>query len=77
MLDGNDSCHAVPDIGTGIVDILVLQNTKLSGVSVDDLRKGRLESGQMRAALRVVNVVAEAHDFLTEIPDILKRAFFP
>ncbi len=74
MLDGHDSCHAVAHICACKIDVLLLQDVEFARVVVDDCREHRLEPGQVRAALRIVYVVAEAEHVLVKFIDILKRA---
>ena len=72
MLDRDNGGHAVADVSAGKIRILFLQHANLAGVHVHDCRKGRLETGQMGTALRVVDVVAKAKDVLMEFVHILE-----
>ena len=75
MLDGDDRCHAVADIGTGKIAVLLLQAAQLAGVAVQDLGKCGLETCQVGAALRIIDIVAEAQDIFVILVDILEGAF--
>ena len=75
MLDGHHRRHAVPDIGAGKVGVLLLQDIQLPGVGIDHAGEHSLKTGQMRAAFRIVNIVAEAEDIFMEFVHILKRHF--
>ena len=75
MFDRDDRRHSVPDIRAGEIRILFLQDAELPGVLVHHRRKRGLESGQMRPALGVIDIVAEAEDILMEFIDILERRF--
>ena len=75
MFDGHDGCHAVAHVGACEIDVLLLQDIEFTRVVVDDRREHRLESGQVRAALRVVYVVAEAKHVFVKFIDVLERAF--
>ena len=72
MLDGYHGRHAVPYIGSGKIGILFFQDTDGPGIIVHDLGKGRFESGQVRSAFCVVNVIAEAQHVFPEFIDILE-----
>ena len=72
MLDGDNRRHTVSDVRSCKIRILFLQYAKLPGILVDGCCKGRLKSGQMGAALSVVDVVAETKDIFMELVDILK-----
>ena len=76
MFDGNDRRHTVTHICTGEICILFLQNSKLAGILIHNGCKNRLETGNMRAALCIVNIVAESHDILMKFIRILKSRLY-
>ena len=75
MFDRDNRSHSVPDIRAGEICILFLQDAKFPGILVHYRRKCGLESGQMRAAFGIIDIVAEAEDVLVEFIDILERRF--
>ena len=74
MLDGDHCGHAVPYVRPGKILILFLQDIQLSGIGVDDIGKSGLKAGQMGAALRVVDIVAEAKHIFMKLIHILEGA---
>ena len=74
MLDRHHRRHAVAGIRAGKIRVLVLQDSEVAGVGVHQLRETGLEAGQVRAALRRVNIVAEAENILLEGVHELQRA---
>ena len=75
MLDGNDGGQSVADIGAGEIRILLFEDADLAGIAVHDRRKRRLEAGDMRAAFRIVDIVAETENIFMEFIDILESTF--
>ena len=75
VLDGDDRRHSVSDIGSREIGVLFLECSQLPGVVIDDLGKNGLKAGQMRAALRIVDVVAESEHIFVELIDKLERPF--
>ena len=75
MFNRNDRCHSVPDVRSGKVCILLLKNPQLAGVLIHYRSKGCLKSGQMGAALCIIDIVAEPQYVFVELVDILKYSF--
>ena len=74
MLDRNDSRHTVADIRSCEIGVFFFEDIQLTRIGVDHLREDRLEAGQMRAALGVVDVVAESQHIFMEFVDKLEGA---
>ena len=72
MLDGDHSRHSVSNIRTGKITVLLLEDPQLSRVAVHYLGEGSLESGQMRSAVRVKNIVTVSLHIFMKLIDILK-----
>ena len=70
MLDRNDRRHAVSHVGPVKFWSFPLKYYELPRVAVDDRRKLRLEASQMRAALRIVDVIAESQHIFMELVDM-------
>ena len=72
MFDRYDCSHTVTDIRPGKIRILFFQNSKFSCILVDCCRKRRLESGQMRSSLCIIDIIAETKHIFMELIDILE-----
>ena len=75
MFDRYDCRHSVPDVRAGKIAVLFLEDADLPCVVIDHLGEDSLESGQVGAALRVVDIVAEAKDVFMEFVDELECRF--
>ena len=62
VLDSHNSRHAVSGVRSGKVRVLLLENTELSCIGIDELGKTGLKANQMGAAFLGKDVVAEAQD---------------
>ena len=62
MLHCHNGCHSVSGICAGKIGILLLQNSQLSGIGIDQLSKSCFKANQMGAALLGKNIVAEAQN---------------
>ena len=76
MLDRYDCRQPVADVGSRKVIVFFFQYTDLSGVCIHDICKCRLKSCQMRAAFRIVDIVAEAKHILMKFIRILKSNLY-
>ena len=75
MLDGYNRRHAVSHIRSGKIRVLFFQNSEFTGVLIHNRRKGCLKTCKMSAALRIVDIVAEAKYIFMELVDILEYRF--
>ena len=75
MFDGYNSCHTISNICTGKINILILKNSKLSRIIINNCRKHSLKPCYVGTALLCINVVTEAKYVLLKFIDILKSHF--
>ena len=74
MLNGNYGSHSVSNICSCEIGILVFQHANLAGIGIHNRGKGGLKAGEMCAAFRIINVVAEAQHIFPEFIGKLKSS---
>ena len=75
MLNGDDCSHSVSDISAREIGVLFFEYADLAGIVIDHLGENRLEAGQMCAAFRVVDVIAESENILVKLIHELESRF--
>ena len=72
MLDGHHRRHSISDVRPCEVGVFFLQDTEFPGIVVHHRSECGLKTGQMGAALCIVDVVAEAQHIFPKFIDILE-----
>ena len=75
MLNGYNRCHTVPDISARKVIILLLKDSKLSGIVINNGGKDTLKTGNMCTTFRVINIITKAQNCFVEFINILECHF--
>ncbi|OQA21304.1 MAG: hypothetical protein BWY61_01798 [Firmicutes bacterium ADurb.Bin354] len=72
MLDADNGCKTVSDIGTCKIGIFILKYTQLSCIAVDNGSEHCLKTGYMSTAVRIIDIITESKYILLEFIYILE-----